>query len=142
MRRSLPAWTRSTRRSDKILPEETIRKIVEWIGDFDRLVEEASLVQARARLESVILEPVKLDPHQALDVALARRLDVMNSRAALVDSWRLIAYNANALLSDVTVGFNADMTTTGDNPVKFQATHRLVTRFAAGRSTLHPVAGT
>jgi outer membrane protein TolC len=101
-------------------PEESIRKIVEWIGDFDRLVEEASLVQARARLESVNLEPVKMDPHQALNVALARRLDVMNSRAALVDSWRLIAFNANALLSDVTVGFNADMTTTGDNPVKFR----------------------
>ncbi|MHB8973526.1 MAG: TolC family protein [Pirellulaceae bacterium] len=101
-------------------PEETIRKIVEWIGDFDRLVEEASLVQARARLESVNLESVKMDPHQALDVALAQRLDVMNSRAALVDSWRLIAYNANALMSDVTVGFGADMTTTGENPVKFQ----------------------
>ena len=43
-------------------PEESLRKIVEWIGDFDRLVEEASLVQARARLESIILEPVKLDP--------------------------------------------------------------------------------
>ena len=64
-------------------PEESLRKIVEWIGDFDRLVEEASLVQARARLESIILEPVKLDPHDALNVALANRLDVMNSRAGV-----------------------------------------------------------
>lgn len=102
-------------------PEESLRKVVEWIGDFDRLVEEASLVQARARLESIILEPVKLDPHQALNVALANRLDVMNSRAALVDSWRLIAYNADALQSDVTVTLGGDMTTTGDNPVKFRA---------------------
>ncbi len=101
-------------------PEESIRKIVEWVGDFDRLVEEASLVQARARLESVILEPVKLDPHQALDTALANRLDIMNSRAALVDSWRLIAFNANALRSDVTVAFHGDMTTTGENPLKFR----------------------
>ncbi len=102
-------------------PGESIRKIVEWIGDFDRLVEEASLVQARARLESVILDPVKLDPHRALDIALANRLDVMNNRAALVDSWRLIAFNANSLQSNVTVGFNADMTTTGENPVKFRS---------------------
>jgi hypothetical protein len=101
--------------------EESLRKMVEWIGDFDRMVEEAALVQARARLESVILKPLKVDPHEALDIALANRLDVMNSRAALVDSWRLIAFNANALRSNVTVGFNADMTTQGDNPVKFRA---------------------
>ena len=102
-------------------PEESLRKIVEWIGDFDRMVEEAALVQARARLESVILKPLKVDPHEALDIALANRLDIMNSRAALVDSWRLIAFNANALRSNVTVGFNGDMTTQGDNPVKFRA---------------------
>ncbi|MHB9065051.1 MAG: TolC family protein [Pirellulaceae bacterium] len=102
-------------------PEESLRKIVEWIGDFDRLVEEASLVQARARLESVNLEPVKIEAHEALNIALANRLDVMNSRAALVDSWRLIAFNANALRSNVTVGFGADMTTTGENPVKFRS---------------------
>ncbi len=102
-------------------PDESLRKVVEWIGDFDRLVEEASLVQARARLESVILEPVRLDPHEALNIALANRLDVMNSRAALVDSWRLIAYNADRLQSNMTVSFGADMTTTGANPAKFRS---------------------
>lgn len=102
-------------------PAESLRRIVEWIGDFDRMQGEASLVQARARLESVILTPVKLDSRDALNTALANRLDVMNSRAALVDSWRLIAYNADALQSDVTVSFGADMTTTGDNPAKFRS---------------------
>ncbi len=101
-------------------PAESLRKIVEWIGDFDRLVEEASLVQARARLESVILQPIKLDPHRALNVALANRLDVMNNRAALVDSWRLIAFNADALQSNVTVSFGGDISTVGENPVKFR----------------------
>ena len=47
---------RSTKQIGNDSPEESLRRIVEWIGDFDRLVEEASLVQARARLESVILE--------------------------------------------------------------------------------------
>ena len=45
----------------------------------------------------------------------------MNSRAALVDSWRLIAFNADALQSNVTVGLGGDVSTTGDNPVKFRA---------------------
>lgn len=101
-------------------PEESLRKIVEWIGDFDRMVEEASLVQARARLESVILKPLTVDPHDALNTALVYRLDVMNSRAALVDTWRLIAYNADALQSNFTVTLGADMTTTGNNPAKFR----------------------
>jgi hypothetical protein len=78
------------------------------------------LVQARARLESVILEPVELEPQKALQIALANRLDVMNSRAALVDSWRLIAFNADALQSDLTVTLDGDMTTSGNNPVKFR----------------------
>lgn len=101
-------------------PAESLRKVVEWIGDFDRLVEEASLVQARARLESVMLQPVRFDPHEALNVALANRLDVMNNRAALVDSWRLIAFNADALQSNVTVNFGGDLSTVGENPVKFR----------------------
>ena len=101
-----------------------------------------ALVQARARLESIILEPVKLDSHDALDTALANRLDVMNSRAALVDSWRLIAFNADALRSDVTVTFGADMTTTGDNPVKFRSSDRFVAGLVADRPAVHTFAGT
>ena len=101
--------------------EKTLGSLVEWMGSFDRLIEEASLVQARARLESVTLEPVQLDPPTALRIAQANRLDVMNSRASLVDSWRLIAFNADALQSNVTVGFGGDIGTTGDNPAKFRA---------------------
>ncbi len=100
---------------------ESLATVVEWLGAFDRLIEEAALVQARARLESVILDPVELESQQALNIAQANRLDLMNNRAALVNSWRLIAFNANALQSDVTVTLNADMTTTGDNPVKFRS---------------------
>lgn len=101
--------------------EESLVALVEWLGMFDRLIEEASLVQARARLESVILDPVELDPREALQIAQSNRLDIMNSRATLVDSWRLIAFNANALRSDVTVSLSGDMSTTGNNPVKFRS---------------------
>ena len=44
-----------------------------------------------------------LESQQALNIAQSNRLDIMNNRAALVDSWRLIAFNANALQSEVTV---------------------------------------
>ncbi|MDA1016365.1 MAG: TolC family protein [Planctomycetota bacterium] len=45
----------------------------------------------------------------------------MNNRAALVDTWRLIEFNANALQSDVSIRFDGDLQTIGnDNPAKFR----------------------
>ena len=99
---------------------QSLVALVGWMGDFYRLMEEASLVQARARVESVTLNPVHIDPERALDIAKANRLDVMNNRAALVDSWRLIAFNANRLRSNLSIAFHGDVATTGHNPLKFQ----------------------
>jgi hypothetical protein len=45
----------------------------------------------------------------------------MNARAALVDSWRLIYFNADNLESDLDIVFSGDMGTVGRNPVKFDA---------------------
>ena len=84
-----------------------------------QVVDEASLIQARARLEVVTVDPVNLDPKRALAIARANRLDWMNNRAALVDTWRLIAFNADALQSDLDLVFSGDLRTTGDNPFKF-----------------------
>jgi hypothetical protein len=85
------------------------------------VLQELSLVQARARVESVTLEHVKLTPEDALRIACCWRLDWMNNRAALVDSWRLIAFNANALESGLDLTFSGDLGTAGDNIAKFQA---------------------
>jgi hypothetical protein len=62
-----------------------------------------------------------LTPEEAIAIARCNRLDWMNNRAALVDSWRLITFNANALLSNLDVTFSGDLRTVGDNPVKFRA---------------------
>jgi hypothetical protein len=85
------------------------------------LVQESSLVQVRSRLEAVTLEPIVLDYELALAVARSNRLDWMNNRAALVDSWRLIAYNARSLLSTLNIIIDGNLSTRGDNPVKFQS---------------------
>jgi hypothetical protein len=87
------------------------------------VIDEASLVQASARLEMVTVDPIELDPRTALDIARGNRLDWMNNRAALVDTWRLIAFNADALQSDLDLVFSGDIQTTGDNPFKFDG-HR------------------
>jgi hypothetical protein len=101
--------------------KRTIDDLVVLAKSQASLVQEASLVQVRARLESITLDPIVLDPVLALNVARANRYDWMNNRAALVDSWRLIAFNARSLLSTLDVTIDGGIGTVGDNGVKFQS---------------------
>ena len=79
------------------------------------------LLQARARTETIQLAEIDMRAEWALEVARRYRHDWMNARAALVDQWRLIEFNANALKSDLTVRFEGDIRTLGgDNPLKFR----------------------
>ena len=100
---------------------ETAAGLVVWLGEQYRLAGEVVLVQARARLESVVIEPVEIDAETAFQTALANRLDLMNARASLVDSWRLIAYNANSLMSRVDVVMDGNLSTARNNPLSFNA---------------------
>jgi hypothetical protein len=69
---------------------------------YDELLE-LSLIEARARLDTVTLIPIELTAEEALDIARVNRRDWMNARAAVVDQWRLIEVAANALKSDLDV---------------------------------------
>jgi hypothetical protein len=62
-----------------------------------------------------------LDSRDALRIALENRLDFMNARAALVDSWRLIQFNADALQSVLNVTASGEIRTARNNPVSFRA---------------------
>lgn len=81
---------------------------------------ELSLIQARARAESVTLTPVEMTWREAVDIARLCRLDWMNARAALVDAWRLIRFNADSLESVLDVVFSGDVRNTGDNPFRLR----------------------
>ncbi len=74
------------------------------------------LVQARARTESVDLNPVDMRAEQAIEIARRYRRDWMNTRAALVDQWRLIQFNADQLQSGLNVFFSGDIGNVGQNP--------------------------
>ncbi len=88
--------------------------IVDLLTALQGIASDVSLIQARAREEQITIDPVRLTPEVALEVARANRLDWMNNRASLVDTWRLIEFNANALKSNLTVRINGDVATTGD----------------------------
>jgi hypothetical protein len=99
---------------------ETADDLVAFAASLSGLTQEISLVKALARLEAVTIERIELSTVDALQIARAHRLDWMNQRAALVDSWRLIAFNANALRSNLTVTISGDVGTVGNNPLRFQ----------------------
>jgi len=82
-----------------------------------------SLYQAEARLDTVTLKPLDLDPPKALEIAQANRRDWKNARAALVDQWRQVEVVANELESDLNVTFSGDLNTIDGNPIRFRGTN-------------------
>ena len=68
--------------------------------------------------------------------AIDNRLELMNARAAVVDSWRQLRIHANALLGVFNVGYHLDSSTppTKDTPLAFRpenTRHQLVLNFQA-----------
>ncbi len=101
--------------------KNTIRQMVVWTANLMRLVQRSMLVQARARLETVTIPKIELDSAELFDVALANRLDFMNGRASLVDSWRTVQVRADALQAVLNVTSSGDVRTAGNNPADFRA---------------------
>ncbi|MCA9264384.1 MAG: TolC family protein, partial [Planctomycetales bacterium] len=93
-----------------------------------------TLVQARARTHAATLVPVDMDWQSAIEIARSNRRDWMNARAALVDSWRLIEFNADQLQSQLDLVFSGDLTGTGNHPLNVHNTEgrlRMGVRFDA-----------
>jgi hypothetical protein len=99
----------------------TVSAIIAMNVEMANLLSELTLIEARARLEAISIDSIELAPSDALEIARSNRLDWMNNRAALVDTWRLVEFNGNRLESNLDVVLNGEMGTVGDNSVKFQA---------------------
>jgi outer membrane protein TolC len=94
-------------------------RIVAVATGLSGLTQELALIKARARLDAVTIPYVNLASERALEIARANRYDWMNNRASLVDTWRLIAFNANALKAGLDLTFSGDLGTVGNNPAAF-----------------------
>jgi hypothetical protein len=100
---------------------DTADRVVALVSEISGAVDEMSLIQARARVEAIGVTQEQLDPDMAFEIARANRLDWMNNRAALVDQWRLIQYNAVKLLANLDLKLEGDISTTGNNAARFRA---------------------
>lgn len=100
---------------------EATTELVVWMRTYLGQTQEIVLLQARSRLQNVFIEsPVRIDIDCALKIAYTNRLDYMNLRSGLVDTWRLIEFNANRLKSDLSLTANTGLGTIDRNIVKFQ----------------------
>jgi len=104
-------------------PDQLQRALTGAITELSGELLELSLLQARARLDAITFETVDLTPEQGYCIASRHRRDWMNARAALVDSWRLITFNADDLQSDLDFVFSGDVGNVGDNPLRIRGTN-------------------
>lgn len=102
-------------RDEVILPSQSL------LAEFAEDVLALQVLQARARVESVNLPEVDLQAEEAVQIAQQQRLDWMNARAQLVDSWRSIEVVADNLESSLDLVFSGDMQNINDNPLSLRA---------------------
>lgn len=102
-------------------PAESERQPLEdWLTRLSGDLLELSLLQARIRLDSVLLRPIQIGEEDAMRIARENRRDLMNAQGRLVDAWRQIEIAANDLEAGLDVTFDGDISTTDDNPVRFR----------------------
>ncbi len=94
-------------------------RLSEIASDFSGLLLAISLDQTATRLESAVLPPIDLDEAAALAIARENRLDWMNARARLVDSWRQVGFTANALKGVLDLKLGGSLGTTKNDSFRF-----------------------
>ena len=104
------------------LEAELIYKVPGLISDLNSDILDLSLVQARARADSIELISVNMPSDEALQIASEYRRDWMNARGSLMDTWRAIAFVANDLEGVLDLVAEGDLDTVGDNPLDFRST--------------------
>ncbi len=97
-------------------------RLVPLLARLSGLLMEMSVIQARARLDTVTLVPIEMGSDEALEIARMYRRDWKNARAALVDVWRQVEVAANDLESDLDITFSGDINTDGNHPFRFRGT--------------------
>lgn len=111
---------------EKADPNESHTALVGLTTRMSDLLLELSLVHAEVKLQAIALLPIDLEPEQALEIARVNRLDWMNARSNLVDSWRKIEIAANDLKSDLDVVVTGQLGTRPNHPFAFDTDHSRV----------------
>ena len=79
------------------------------------------ILQTQIRLFSIELKPLDLEEQTAVEIALQRRLDLMNSKGFVTDAFRAVEIAADQLQSDLSVSAAASLGTDNDNAFRFDS---------------------
>ncbi|GAC1463201.1 MAG: hypothetical protein NVSMB9_00370 [Isosphaeraceae bacterium] len=94
------------------LPTAWARVRQELIGrDFRARLSELFVVQTQVRAFLIEMKMVDLTVQDAISVALANRLDLMNAQAQVTDAWRNVEVAGNALLAGINLNYNGALNT-------------------------------
>ncbi len=111
--RAIPSDTLSSQ------PKAGRKALLDATTELSGVLLDMMLTQASVRLEAVELVPLEVSETQAFETAKQYRLDWMNARANLVDTWRQIEVAGNKLMSRLDLKVSGDLGTRGDNPAVF-----------------------
>ena len=80
-----------------------------------------SMMQTRTRIDTMTLVPISITPEEAFQVAAEHRLDWMNRKAQLVDTWRRIDIAADRLKGVFDVRLNGSLGAIDNRGVRFDS---------------------
>jgi outer membrane protein TolC len=92
---------------------------VDLADDLSGVLLAISLNQTAIRLESAVLPEIEISEEAAFEIARENRLDWMNARARLVDQWRSIGVQANALQSVADFSLQGGLGTVDNQATRF-----------------------
>ncbi len=107
---------------DQDQPNKLMDDLKELLDELQIQLLELALWQAEARSETATLPAIRLSEQRAFALARCFRRDWKNARASLVDTWRLIEFNANDLLADLDVIVSGDIRSTDNELFNLQGT--------------------
>lgn len=85
------------------------RSLLSLLSKLSDMLLELSLTRASARLESIVMQQVKVSPEEAYGIASDHRLDWKNARAKLVDTWRDVDLARDDLRTDLDLVLSGDL---------------------------------
>jgi hypothetical protein len=97
---------------------KTIRDLVN--KEFRSRLSEVFVAQTQIRVFLIELKPVNLTVDQAIQIALANRLDLKNALAVVTDEWRNIEVDANALRGFLNFIYNGNFATAPTHATLFR----------------------
>ena len=100
---------------------KTLQEMLAAPGGLSDRVSTLLIYQTQVRLFLIEIRPLEIEEERAVQIALENRLDLMNSRGAVVDAYRQVEIAADQLQSDLDVTAAANLNTdpTVDNAFRF-----------------------